>query len=336
MSRRRSSPTTTVSARRHAEPPSHLAHGRVRGLADDDRRGTARLRDRSGDHRAAAQDRPVRTRVGGDEAAGEQRAHPRSPHARPTRVASKSISSVCATKTASTCAPLPPSTSWTPARAEVGPGRLRREREHARRRREAVEVGLDGAERRQHLAVLDRQACRPELAGERVGRQVAAVREQRVRPAGRGDLLENLAGAGNDVHLVAGALDERAVDVEDEAANAVKEHGATPRGRRPCGHGGTRSCAAARPRAGGGRAGLPPASGGRDGRSATVGASRIASTCSCGIVSRSSSSSSEMRVPKRARAPSRLTGCASRRASAFGNERTRSVTSPSGGAANSP
>ena len=40
-------------------------------------------------------------------------------------------------------------------------------------------------------------------------------------------------GAGQQVHLLAVAVHERAVDVEHEAFDVVKSHGATPRGRRP-------------------------------------------------------------------------------------------------------
>ena len=154
-SRRTSSPTTAISARRHAEPPLHLAHGCARGLAHDDRPGAARLRDRGGDHRAAAQDRPVCARVGRDVAAGEQACARddgaggalelvevdlvgvRDEH----RVDVRAVATV---------------DEVNAGLVEVRPRGLGRERQDARLPAEAVEVRLHGAERRQHLLVLDR------------------------------------------------------------------------------------------------------------------------------------------------------------------------------------
>ena len=95
------------------------------------------------------------------------------------------------------------------------------------------------------------------------------------------------------------AVDERAVDVEDEAADVVKPHGATPPGRRPSPRARTRA-----PRASPARGAAARADRGRGARAAPAAppprSATIASTCSSGIVSRSSSSSSEMRSPKRA------------------------------------
>jgi hypothetical protein len=50
---------------------------------------------------------------------------------------------------------------------------------------------------------------------------VAAVREDRQRASGLADLREDLTGPGLDVNLLAGAVHERPVDVEHEAADSV-------------------------------------------------------------------------------------------------------------------
>ena len=55
-----------------AEQLPHHAHRRLRRLPDDDRPRAARLRDRRGDHRAAAEDRAVRAGVRRDVARGEE------------------------------------------------------------------------------------------------------------------------------------------------------------------------------------------------------------------------------------------------------------------------
>ena len=70
------------------------------------------------------------------------------------------------------------------------------------------------------------------------------------------------------------------------------------------------------------RPGRPAAAAARPAREAS-----IASTCSSGIVSRSSSSSSEIPRPKRSRAPSRWRGSRCRSPSTRGSDRTRSATS---------
>ena len=100
---------------------------------------------------------------------------------------------------------------------------------------EAVEVRLHGAERREHLLVVDRQPGGAQLPRERGRRHVAAVREERERPARRGDPVEHLARAGDDVHLVGPARWTSVPSMsKTNAADVVKTHGATPPGRRPC------------------------------------------------------------------------------------------------------
>ena len=119
-----------------------------------------------------------------------------------------------------------------PTRGEVLARRLGAEQEQ----RGAVvraKVRPDARERRQQLVVRDAEARFAQARGEPGGRDVAPVREERQRTPGGADPLEHLAGAGQQVHLLAVAVHERAVDVEHEALDVVKSHGATPRGRRP-------------------------------------------------------------------------------------------------------
>ena len=250
---------------------------------------------------------------------------------------SKSIRSACATKTASTCAPLRPSTRRTPALLEIRARGLGRERQNARLAAEAVEVRLHGAERRQHLPVRDRQPGRAQLARERVRRHVAAVREDRERAAGRRDPVEHLPRAGDRVHLLgARPVHERAVDVEDEPADAPQDarrhttRSSPLRTRRY--EIDSRRSTSRRRRTSGWR----PAT--RRTPAARRSSARPASRPPAPAASSGAAAAPRPRSPRRsaARAPSRLTGCASRSASTFGSESTRSATSGSGGAANSP
>ena len=88
----------------------------------------------------------------------------------------------------------------------------------------ALEVRLHAAQRSEDLVVGDRQSCPAQLACERRRRHVAAVREERERSPGCADRVEDLARSGQRTHLGARAVDERAVDVEDEAADVVQPH----------------------------------------------------------------------------------------------------------------
>ena len=189
-----------------------------------------------------------------------------------------------------------PSTSRTPARSQVL-ARAARCRTAARppSRPCASRYDLDAAQRRQHLVVGDVQPGRAQARGERLRRLVAAVREERERPARGADPRQHLARPGLDVDLVAGPVHERPVDVEHEAStsssrtaplhqvvallHAQVRDRLAPRDllqqRRD-------RVAAVRPRR----------------RPEAGGDASIASTCSSGIVSRSSSSSSEIRAPE--------------------------------------
>ena len=71
-SRSRSSPITTSVAGRHPDLLGDRPERGPGGLPHDDRTRAGDLRDRGSDHRAAAEDRPVRSGVGRDEAAGQQ------------------------------------------------------------------------------------------------------------------------------------------------------------------------------------------------------------------------------------------------------------------------
>ena len=87
----------------------------------------------------------------------------------------------------------------------------------------ALEVRLHAAQRRQDLLVLHGEPCLAQLACERRRRHVAPVREERERPPGCADRVEHLARSGQRTHLGARAVHERAVDVEDEAADVVRD-----------------------------------------------------------------------------------------------------------------
>ena len=72
MSRSRSSPITTSSRDGTPHAVADRPERRPRGLPHDDWPRAGDLRDRGSEHRAAAEDRPVRSGVGRDEAAGQQ------------------------------------------------------------------------------------------------------------------------------------------------------------------------------------------------------------------------------------------------------------------------
>jgi hypothetical protein len=99
-------------------------------------------------------------------------------------------------------------------------------------------------DRRQQFVVGHREPAVAEPLRDRLGADVAAVREQHQRATRRPDPLEHVDGAGQRPGAaVRIAVDERPVDVEHESAHAVQtqaavaqlsRHGARPRCRRPC------------------------------------------------------------------------------------------------------
>ena len=222
-------------AGRHAEAVRDRPQRRTRRLADDDRPPPGDLRERRGEHRAAAEDRPVRARVGGHVAAGQQ---PRAAEHRPGRALERGeVDDVGVRDEHGVDVLVVPSPSRSRSRRGTrAPPRCRTRSSVAPW---CARRNSDAAERRQQLVVADVEARVAELGGESGGRDVAAVREEHERPAGRADPLEHLDGAGLDVHVLALSVHERPVDVEHEALDVVKSHGATPRRSSPfC----TRSC----------------------------------------------------------------------------------------------
>ena len=205
---------------------------RPRRLADDRRPRAGRLRDRGRGHRAAAEDRAVRARVGGRVArrqeprAGEHR--PRGPlelrRSRPRRRARRRRPPASS-----------PSAIGTPRLARgTSRAALVGEQQHRRRPGGAPQVGLDAAQRRQQLVVGDVEPGRAQAGGEGLGRRVAAVREEGERPAGGADPLEHLDArpAGRAAPSPARWTSVPSTS-RTKPADVVKSHGATRPGRRP-------------------------------------------------------------------------------------------------------
>ena len=216
-----------------AEALHHRPHGGARRLADDDGTPAGHLGERGGDHRSAAEDRPVRAGVRGDVASGqERRAGEDRPGGALERV--RSPRRPCARRG-----------RRRPARARL----RRRCRSRSRRGTRAPPRCRTGST----VAPWWRAQVRPDAA-----RAASAARRRRRRGPRRAGPAANPAGGmwlpfvksasgrpdarirsstsrapGSDVHVVAVAVHERAVDVEHEAPDVVKSHGATPRGRRP-------------------------------------------------------------------------------------------------------
>ena len=206
----------------------------MRRLADDDGPRAGGLRERRGQHGPPAEDRPVRPGIRRNVAAGQEPGTGDHGAGRALELVEVDVARLgdedCVDRSA-----VVPVHEPHPRCLEVPVGGVGQERHDARAVREAIEVRLHGAERREQLLVADRKPRVSQLGRDRLRRHVAAVREQDVGPSGRSDPLEHLAGAWDEAHLRARPVDERPVDVEDEAADLVKTHGATPPGRRPSG-----------------------------------------------------------------------------------------------------
>ncbi len=163
------------------------------------------------------------------------------------------------------------------------------------------------------------QAVLAQPLGDLGRRNVAAVGEEHEPAARRADALEHLDGAGlRPAAAVGAAVQQRAVDVEHEGARlretpaAAVSHGATPPARSSVRTStlvsdGRRSSSPSSVTSGA-RPGRAAGRGPRGRPSAASRAATMASTCSAGIVRRSSRSSSEIRWPNFSRAPSRVIG----------------------------
>jgi hypothetical protein len=108
------------------------------------------------------------------------------------------------------------------------------ERKHAGGCVPSTEIARRAFDRRDQLGVAHGKTVLAELASDHAGRDVARVREHDQWSSGGADALEHLDRPRQRHSPAVGpALDERPVEVEDEASNVVKPHDATPRSRRP-------------------------------------------------------------------------------------------------------